>query len=131
MGKGNFTPEEVQLLKKNPNVRSVADRRITYTKAFKVHFVNEYRMGKSPTQIFREAGFDVKVLGHKRIERASANWKEAYEANKLSVRQGENTIDNKKKTKAEEEHLKLVELGNEVENLKKQIKRLNALMGID
>lgn len=131
MGKGNFTPEEIQLLKGNPNVRGVSDRRITYTKAFKVHFVNEYGIGKSPTQIFREAGFDVKVLGHKRIERASANWKEAYEANKLSVRQGENTIDNKKKTKAEEEHLTLAELGQEMESLKKQVKRLNALLGID
>ena len=85
MGKGNFTPEEIQLLKGNPNVRSVAGRRITYTNAFKVHFVNEYRLGKSPTQIFREAGFDVKVLGNKRIERASANWKEAYRENKLSM----------------------------------------------
>ena len=47
------------------------------------------------------------------------------------MRQGENTIDNKKKTKAEEEHLTLAELGQEMESLKKQVKRLNALLGID
>ena len=131
MGKGNFTPEEIQLLKENPNVRSVADRCITYTNAFKVHFMNEYGMGKSPTQIFREAGFDVKVLGYKRIERVSANWKEAYAANKLSVHQEEDTKDNKKKTKEEEYHLKFVELWDEIRDLKKQIEKLNALLGID
>ena len=42
--------------------------------------------GKKPTAIFRDAGFDVKVLGSKRIERACARWKESYEAGTLGVR---------------------------------------------
>ena len=42
--------------------------------------------GKKPTAIFKDAGFDVKVLGSKRIERACARWKESYEAGTLGVR---------------------------------------------
>ena len=42
--------------------------------------------GKKPTAIFRDAGFDVKALGSKRIERACARWKESYEAGTLGVR---------------------------------------------
>ena len=41
---------------------------------------------KKPTAIFRDAGFDVKALGSKRIERACARWKESYEAGTLGVR---------------------------------------------
>ena len=42
--------------------------------------------GKKPTAIFKDAGFDVKALGSKRIERACARWKESYEAGTLGVR---------------------------------------------
>ena len=71
MSKGTFSAEQLAALESNPNVETVTPRRITYTEEFKRHFVEEYRMGKGPRQIFRESGFDVVALGHKRIERAS------------------------------------------------------------
>lgn len=35
-------------------------------------------MGKTPRQIFQDAGFDIQVIGIKRIECASDRWRKAY-----------------------------------------------------
>ena len=40
-----------------------------------------------PVQIFRDAGFDIDMLGSKRIERACARWKESYESGTLGSRE--------------------------------------------
>lgn len=132
MKKSNFTPEEVQGLKENPNVLSVSDNRITYTRAFKVHFVDEYRRGKKPTQIFREAGFDTKVLGPKRIERAAANWKETYVKNTLRLEMGEQFVQEKNQIgKDEESQLQLAKLMKEMEALKEQVSTLSSMLGVE
>ena len=39
--------------------------------------------GKLPRQIFAENGFDVDVIGMKRIEQSAHRWKKAYETNGL------------------------------------------------
>ncbi len=86
MGRGNLNEEEIRTLRKNPYVVAVNDRGVSYSKDFTFLFINEYMQGKKPTAIFKDAGFDVKVLGSKRIERACARWKESYEAGTLGVR---------------------------------------------
>ena len=72
-----FTPEDVRALEQNPNVEWVKTDpdRIYYTKEFKERFAAEYAAGRMPTQIFRDAGFDPKMVGPKRIERAAAKWR--------------------------------------------------------
>lgn len=132
MKKNNFTPEEVQVLKDNPNVLRVSDSRITYTRAFKVHLVDEYRKGKTPTQIFREAGFDTRVLGSKRIERAAANWKETYERNTLRLETSEEFVQEKVRVGKDEEYqLMLAKMMKEMEALKEQISMLSARLEIE
>lgn len=86
MGRGNLNEEEIRTLRKNPYVVDVNERGVSYSKDFKFLFIKEYMQGKKPTAIFRDAGFDVKTLGSKRIERACARWKESYEAGTLGVR---------------------------------------------
>ena len=76
MGQGRLSKEEQAILKKNPNVFSANEYQLRYTEDFKKHFRKEYVAGKSPTEIFTEAGFDKKILGHKRIERAAARWRD-------------------------------------------------------
>lgn len=83
MGRGNLTQEEKRILKENPYVLAIDRNRIIYSNAFKQHFIKEYYSGKGPTQIFVEAGFDKKILGSKRIERAAARWRESYAAGTL------------------------------------------------
>lgn len=86
MGRGNLNEEEIRTLRKNPYVVDVNERGVSYSKDFKFLFIKEYMQGKKPTEIFKDAGFDVKALGSKRIERACARWKESYEAGTLGVR---------------------------------------------
>ncbi|HIU25052.1 MAG TPA: hypothetical protein IAC50_00950 [Candidatus Copromorpha excrementigallinarum] len=85
MGRGKLTQEEINILKKNPNVISVNEDRIVYSDSFKKYFVEQYFMGEKPGNIFRSAGFDLKILGSKRIERASYRWRESFEAGTLGV----------------------------------------------
>ena len=85
MGRGGFTQAEIEVLRKNPNVLNVNEQCISYSPGFKLKFMEEYLNGKGPTEIFQEAGFDSKMLGSKRIERASARWKESYQSGTLGA----------------------------------------------
>lgn len=132
MGRGSFTLAELHDLETNPNVIRVSDNRIIYTRAFKVHFVDEYRKGKKPTQIFREAGFDTKVLGSKRIERAAANWKETYLKNTLRLEMDEQFVQEEIQIgKDKENQLLLTKLMKEMETLKEQVSTLSSMLGIE
>ena len=83
MGRGNLTQEEKKVLNQNPFVVCINGNYISYSNEFKQHFMKEYSSGKGPTQIFKDAGFDPKILGSKRIERAAARWRESYAAGTL------------------------------------------------
>ena len=65
-----LTKEAITELERNPFVVRWASDRITYSREFKHHFMREYNAGKKSTEIFRAAGFDPRMIGSKRIERA-------------------------------------------------------------
>jgi hypothetical protein len=67
MGVYYFSDKQVEELRSNPYVDKASNKAITYSEVFKQHFMDELDRGKFPTQIFREAGFDTKVLGKQRI----------------------------------------------------------------
>lgn len=71
MGVHYFSDDQVEELKRNPYVDKVSNKAITYSEVFKQHFMNELDRGKFPTQIFREADFDTKVVGKQRIDNFS------------------------------------------------------------
>lgn len=79
MSRIKFTDENVLELEKNIYVKNISNKSITYTNEFKIHFIAEYNNGKTPRQIFDEAGFSVDIIGTKRIECASSRWRKAYE----------------------------------------------------
>jgi putative transposase len=83
MSKITFTTIEIKTLQKNPNVQRISERSITYTDSFKNRFMDEYLAGKLPRQIFSENGFDIEVIGLKRIEQSAHRWKKAYNKNGL------------------------------------------------
>lgn len=119
MGRGNLSEKEIQILLKNPNVREVKGSHVIYTQEFKRHFMKEYQEGKGPTRIFREAGFDVSILGSKRIERAAARWKETN-ISEFKDRQLKSTA----RTKEERIYGRLDALEQENALLKKHIQTL-------
>ena len=70
-----FDEEQQKQLRANYWVKSVTEKSISFTEDFKVYFINEYNLGKLPKQIFKDAGFDINMLGDKRIEQCSARYK--------------------------------------------------------
>lgn len=68
MGAHYFSNDQVEELRTNPYVDHVSKKAITYSEEFKQHFIEEYQLGKLPTQIFKEAGFDSSTLGQARID---------------------------------------------------------------
>jgi putative transposase len=127
MSKNTFTPAEIKKLKKNPNVAKVSELAITYTDEFKRTLIEEYLNGKSPRMIFEAAGFDVDVIGIKRIECAASRWKAAYTERGIigvadtrkgnSGRPRSNELSQKEIIERQEAKIKLLE--EQVEMLKK------------
>lgn len=76
-----FTAIEVEALSKNPYVKKVSPKGITYTDDFKNIFINENEKGRFPRDIFEEHGFDIEVLGMKRVESSGKRWRAAYRKN--------------------------------------------------
>ena len=70
-----FNDEQQKQLRANHWVKSVTEKSISFTEDFKVYFINEYNLGKLPKQIFKAAGFDINMLGDKRIEQCTARYK--------------------------------------------------------
>ena len=97
MARGMLSSAEMDVLKKNPYVEDVNRQRILYTYEFKCFFMEQYLAGKRPVDIFRQAGFDVPMLGEKRIERATARWRAMYAANGMEALRGQVKATVKKK----------------------------------
>jgi len=74
-----FNEHQRRLIEMNPNVTSVSDRAIQYTPEFKLKAVQENLQGKGPSQIFREAGFDLEIIGTKKAQSAISRWKKIYQ----------------------------------------------------
>lgn len=70
-----FDEEQQKQLRANHWVKTVTEKSISFTEDFKVYFINEYNLGKLPKQIFKDAGFDINMLGDKRIEQCTARYK--------------------------------------------------------
>ena len=73
-----FTTNEIHILSKNPYVKKVSSKGITYTDEFKRIFITENKNGKFPREIFESCGFDIEILGMKRIESSGKRWRAAY-----------------------------------------------------
>lgn len=63
-----FTEEEIRLLAVNPYTLRVTETTIRFTLAFKEEFMRRYKDGYSPKQIMQDLGFEVNILGARRIE---------------------------------------------------------------
>jgi putative transposase len=78
MSKKRFTTEEIEKLSTNRYVSKVSDKAITYKDEFKQLFIDAYMTGKTPRAIFEANGFDINILGMKRVDQCADRWKKAY-----------------------------------------------------
>lgn len=67
MSRKIFTPEQQQLLRQNPYIYSVTETRFSLTKEFKEIYLEAYRQGESPRKILEDHGFDINLIGERRI----------------------------------------------------------------
>ena len=67
MGCNKFSEEQMKQIKKNPYVIKVSESSITYSEEFKDEFIIRHNTGKLPKVILKELGFDITILGQKRI----------------------------------------------------------------
>ena len=68
-----FTSEEIEILRKNPNTWSVNKYRISLTKEAKERILELAEAGHSSRQCMEELGYDTKVLGKSRCSSAVYN----------------------------------------------------------
>lgn len=128
MGRGKLTKEEVEILKENPYVKDVNENRVMYTEEFKHRFINEYFNGKAPTAIFIEAGFDVRILGSKRIERASARWREANASGNLAAKMPNNNFYHSRTNVYSVMNDKIKKQEEEINRLKERMAKLEEMI---
>ncbi len=122
-----FTEKEIELLSRNQYVKNVSMKGITYTDEFKRIFVAAYAEGKFPREIFEDHGFDINILGMRRVKSSGNRWRTAYEKDGIcglnDTRKGNSGRPKDKELSIEEKYLRLKAQNNllkaECELLKK------------
>lgn len=111
MSKKIFTEKEIKLLSRNPYVKSVSSKGITYSDEFKRIFIAENENGKVPRDIFTEHGFDIDILGMERVKSAGKRWRAAYRKNGVAglqdTRKGNSGRPNEKELSLKEKYARL------------------------
>lgn len=74
MSKRMFTKEEIEGLLANENIAKCSEKAITYSKAFKLKAVKQYEEGLTPQEIFRNAEFNLAVIGRGKPKNCLRDW---------------------------------------------------------
>lgn len=127
-----YTVQEKEELLKSDAIEKVANSSATYSKEFKVFAVGEYMTGKTPMQIFIEAGINVDVLGREQPQKCLGRWRKIH--NKYGINgllrenRGVGSFGRPcKKILTSEEKIAKLERENEI--LKEQVHFLKKLRG--
>lgn len=70
-----FTQEQIEILLKNPNVESISSNTIRFTSEFKELAMQKDKEGIPALQIFKDAGFDLDILGKETPKTSIRNWR--------------------------------------------------------
>lgn len=79
MSKRIFNEEQIKELLQNQNVERCSEKSITYRKDFKITSVKEYHKGLPPNAIFRQAMFDLSMIGRETPKRCLRSWRKVFE----------------------------------------------------
>ena len=81
MSKRIFTKEQIEKLTNNANVARCSKRSITYSNEFKKTAIKQYNeQYLTSTEIFRNAGFDMNIIGKVSPKACLKSWKRIYKA---------------------------------------------------
>ena len=102
MSKRIFSEVEQQTLRANSDVKRCSERSITYTTAFKARAVKQYEKGLTSTEIFKQAGFDLALIGRKQPKFCIRRWRARFKekgVQGLTDTRGKNGAGRKKRVK--------------------------------
>jgi transposase-like protein len=128
-----YTEAQMKQLESNPNVQRVSETNISFTPAFKLAAVMAYKAGKTPMEIFLEAGFDVDMFNSHKPKESLKRWRQTYaahgDAGLLEERRGKGSsgrplskeLSVEEKLRRAEAKIKLLEVENDF------LKKLKAL----
>ena len=115
MNRKIFTGEQIKKLSKNRNVRRCGAKSVRYKKSFKESALKLYNEeGMSAVEIFKEAGFDLDLIGIRKPNKLMHQWNEAFGVRK------------EKEPPSPEVAVKRIERGKELRNLKAKVTYLEA-----
>jgi len=83
MSKRIFSEEQIKELLQNPNVEKCSDKSITYQKDFKILAVKKYLEGLSSNEIFRQAEFNLDMIGRKTPKYCLRDWRTIFKTKGL------------------------------------------------
>ena len=75
MSKRIVTKEQIQELLENENISNCTEKSITYSKKFKILAIKLYEEGLTSSEIFRDAGFDLNVIGRDQPKTCLGRWR--------------------------------------------------------
>lgn len=78
MSKRIFTKEQIEILLQNKNVAGCSERSISYRKDFKLRAVKEYQEGLPVSLIFKQAGFNIDIIGRKIPKQCLRRWRKIF-----------------------------------------------------
>jgi len=117
MNRKTFTREQIEEISKNKNVRRCSPKSVMYTKDFKLKALRQYNQeGQGAVQIFKQAGFNLNILGIRTPNRIMNQWNNAL----LPKQKPEDPL-HKAKLKA-----KRMASGREIKHLKAKVAYLEA-----
>ena len=79
MSKRIFTREQISALLKNKYVARASEKSITFHADFKLFAVKRYKEGLPPSAIFREAGFNLALIGRKAPKWLVTDWRKVFD----------------------------------------------------
>lgn len=78
MSKRIFNQEQISLLLQNPNVDRCSEKSISYHKDFKLSAVKQYESGLPASEIFKQAGFNLDIIGRKKPKWCLGRWLKVF-----------------------------------------------------
>ena len=121
MSKRTFTRAQIDMMLKNTNVSHCSEQSVTSTKDFKLLAIKLYEQGFTSSDIFREAGFDLDVVGKDQPKECLLRWKKIVwtkGVEGLSEQRGKNGRGGRPRTKGVTETDRIKRLEAEVAYLK-------------
>lgn len=74
MSKRIFDKEQIATLSQNHNVARCSGKSISYRKDFKILAIRKYQSGLPPCEIFKQARFDLRMIGRKTPKECLHRW---------------------------------------------------------